>query len=286
MRRRLRLVGTIVVAGLGLAVAFGYGVAVSHYEVFPFSVLKFMQTSNARFRGSAADGKVLFDTLCAQCHGVDGSGGYGPSLARPHLGRAPDDEALRSIIVNGIDNGQMPPVRQTTVGEQNDLIAYVRSLSRATPAVAAGDPGRGRDVYARAGCAACHVLDGEGTSLGPELSGIAAVRGPEYLRQALVAPGAALPSGVSDVLEGRIEYLPVRVVTREGREVQGLRLNEDTFTLQIRDAQQQLHSFDKADLQELERMPQESLMPPYGDRLTSREIEDLVAYLLSEADEE
>ena len=83
-----------------------------------------MQRSNARFRGSSADGKVLFESLCARCHGVDGSGAYGPSLTRPTLTRAADDEALRTIIVYGIENGQMPPVRQTTRQEQNDLIAY------------------------------------------------------------------------------------------------------------------------------------------------------------------
>jgi len=287
VRRRLLLAGKLGAAALGLALAFGYGVIVSEYEVFPFSVLKFLQNSNARFRGSTADGKVLFDSLCAQCHGVDGSGGYGPNLARPRLNRAPTDEALRSIIVNGIDNGQMPPVRQTSVAEQNDLIAYVRALGRSTPAAAgSGDVNRGRELYGREGCAACHVLNGQGTPIGPELTGIGRLRGPDYLRQALVEPGAALPSGVSDVLQGRVEYLPVRVVTRDGREIRGVRVNEDTFTLQLRDGQHVLHSFEKAELRDIERTPRTSVMPPYGDRLTRQEQDDLIAYLSTEADRE
>jgi putative heme-binding domain-containing protein len=271
---------------LSLGLAFGYGVIVAEYEVFPFSVLKFLQSSNARFRGSTADGRVLFDSLCAHCHGADGSGAYGPSLRRSRLSRAPDDEALRSVIVNGIPNGRMAPVRQTTVEEQNDLIAYVRSLGRATPTSASGAAGRGRQLYAREACGTCHVRRGRGTPVGPELTDVAALRGPDYLRQALTDPGAALPTGASEILQGRVEYLPVRVVTRDGREIRGMRVNEDAFTLQLRDLQHQLHSFDKAELFELERTPRESVMPPYGDRLTQQDVDDLVAYLSSESEPE
>src|SRR5215475_8015968 len=60
--------------------------------------------------GGAADpvqGKRLFESHCARCHGISGHGGFGPSLARPRLRRAPDDAALRDLIHNGIPNTAM-----------------------------------------------------------------------------------------------------------------------------------------------------------------------------------
>ena len=53
-------------------------------------------------------GKQLFDIHCARCHGIGGTGGEGPSLTRLVLRHAGDDEALSSVIVNGIPNSDMP----------------------------------------------------------------------------------------------------------------------------------------------------------------------------------
>jgi cytochrome c oxidase cbb3-type subunit 3 len=268
---------TLVLACLGGA--FAYGIAVVYYEVFPYSLLKFAQRSNARFRGDAGDGKKLYDGLCSQCHGRDGTGAEGPSLARPRLARAADDESLRNIIVNGIENGRMPPVRQTTTKEQNDLIAYVRSLSQLTVTDIAGNAGRGKEVYERVGCAECHILNGSGNAVGPELTRIAQNLGRDAMRQALVEPAASLPHGTTDVLKGFDEYLPVRVVTRDGQEIKGMRVNEDTFTLQLRDSENQLRSFDKLELRELEKLARQSMMPSFKDQLSASEIDDLIAYL-------
>lgn len=279
MRRKWLVAAWTAAVGAGLVLAFVYGIAVAYYEVFPFSLLKFVQKSNARFRGDSAEGKKLFGSLCSQCHGVDGSGAEGPSLIRPRLSRAADDEALRRIIVDGIENGRMPPVRQTTTKEQNDLIAYVRALGRTTPTEAKGNARRGREVYDRLGCSSCHIMNGDGTAVGPELTRIAQNRGQDYLRQALIDPASALPSGTTDVSRGFDEFLPVRLVTRGGREIRGMRVNEDTFTIQIRDTENQFHSFEKLDLLELEQSPRESLMPSLKGRITEPEIDDLVAYL-------
>ncbi len=262
-----------------LLLAFGYGLAVGHYEVFPFTTIKRAQSSTARLWGDADEGKKLFESLCARCHGLDGSGGEGPSLNRPRLSRVADDEALRNILLNGIENGGMPPVRQTTVKEQNDLIAYVRALGRTTVAPHTGNAGRGREIYVSMGCPACHIISGEGTAVGPELTQIAERRGPEYLRQALLDPGSALPRGTSDVSDGFMEFLPVRVKTRDGKEIRGMRINEDTFTIQLRDADNQLRSFKKSDLGELERELNRGVMPSYRDKLTQAQLEDLVAFL-------
>ena len=78
-----------------------------------------------------------------------------------------------------------------------------------------------------------------------------------------------------------VDYLVIRVVDANGDEVRGMRMNEDSYTLQIRDARGVLHSFYKPALRELEREFDASLMRSYRDSLTDEEVEDLVAYLAS-----
>src|SRR5262249_49474877 len=140
-------------------------------------------------------GKQLFEGLCSDCHGFEGTGARAPSLNRATLTRAQDDDSLRAIIRDGLTDRGMPRVRRTTDNEQRQLIAYVRSLGRAARTGSAGDAQKGIAVYQRSGCASCHVVKGEGGTTGPELSTIGVQRGPEYLKQAILDPAAALPHG-------------------------------------------------------------------------------------------
>ncbi len=175
----------------------------------------------------------------------------------------------------------MPRVRRTTPGELRQLVAYVRSLGRAAASAGArGDAQKGKAVYQRSGCASCHVVQGDGGTTGPELTSIGSQRGPDYLRQSVIDPGAVLPHGTLPVPARNLdEFLPVRVVTRDGREVRGERINEDTFTIQLRDSNGQLYSFRKADLGQIEKEFGKSLMPSFKDRLSASEVDDLTAYL-------
>jgi cytochrome c1 len=67
--------------------------------------------------------------------------------------------------------------------------------------------------------------------------------------------------------------------TAAGETVRGIRVNEDAFTIQIKDAGGRFHSFRKAELRELRRLTGETPMPAYRGRLTEGELDDLVAYL-------
>jgi hypothetical protein len=73
---------------------------------------------------------------------------------------------------------------------------------------------------------------------------------------------------------------PVRVVTQDGKVIQGRRLNEDTYTVQLADDEGRLHSIAKAGLREFS-ISLESPMPSYKGELSSEELADLVSYLLS-----
>jgi len=69
-------------------------------------------------------------------------------------------------------------------------------------------------------------------------------------------------------------------VTRGGKVINGRRLNEDTYTVQLLDDQERLVSLTKADLREYTILTS-SPMPSYKESLSADELADLVAYLLS-----
>jgi mono/diheme cytochrome c family protein len=61
--------------------------------------------------------------------------------------------------------------------------------------------------------------------------------------------------------------------------VVGVPMNEDTFTVQIMDTSERVHSLDKKSLKSF-RHENRSLMPTYApDRLSDADLDDLVAYL-------
>jgi cytochrome c oxidase cbb3-type subunit III len=226
------------------------------------------------------EGKKLFDGMCARCHGIDGTGDEGPALNRAALAHAATDEALREVIREGIPDRGMPRVRRLTDGELAQIVAYVRSLGRTGAAAARGDAERGRAIYMRLGCASCHIVDGQGGSFGPELTQIGIQRGAGYLKQSVIGPAEMLPRGLSLVPgRGFAEYLPVQIRTRDGSVVRGIRVNEDPFTIQVRDANNQFHSYRKSDVEQVDKEFGKSLMPSFRGRLTDIELDDLIAYL-------
>jgi putative heme-binding domain-containing protein len=147
-----------------------------------------------------------------------------------------------------------------------------------------GDAAHGRSVFnGKGGCTTCHIVAGQGGSIGPDLSDIGVARGPAYLRDALLRPGAAPPTAasVSSGMGNYARFVPVHVVTSDGTEVIGERINEDTFTIQVRDAQNRFYSFDKSTLRSLDKQFGRSLMPSFANALSASELDDLIAYLVS-----
>jgi len=230
-----------------------------------------------------AAGRKLFDAQCTRCHGREGSGGAGPGLRRPKLRRAPDEAALVSVVRDGIRGTSMPANFQLTDRELVRVAAYVRTLGRLPSEVPPGSPERGRGLFTgRGGCPACHIVGGTGQGLGPDLSEIGLLRGPDHLAASLLDPGAELPlRAVGYEPGGYAAYLLVKARLADGVTVQGYRVNEDTFTIQLREASGRLRSLRKADLASLEKLPGQSPMPSYKGVFSPAELQDLVAYLAS-----
>jgi alcohol dehydrogenase (cytochrome c) len=126
--------------------------------------------------------------------------------------------------------------------------------------------------FGKAGCGACHEVSGRGGIVGPDLSGIG-TRPADSLREKILNPGG---NGAGGRGGG-----PAVVVakTQDGREIQGVRRGEDTFTIQIVDTSGQIHLLDKQKLAGL-RSENRSLMPAdYRSRLSEGELQNLLAYL-------
>ena len=223
-------------------------------------------------RSEVLRGEKLFQVHCALCHGPKGEGGRGPMLARARLSRAPDDAALLKILSDGIRGTEMPGAGAMSDREMRQTAAYVRSLGKVALKPVAGDAAHGAEIYRGKGnCASCHSIRGEGGVAGPDLSGIGESRSAAYLRESIVNPGAALPE----------DYLLVTVVPNSGQRVTGVRVNEDSFSILIRDSSGRSHSFWKKDLAQLDKQRGKSPMPSYKGQLSETELTDLVAYLVS-----
>lgn len=216
-------------------------------------------------------GAHLFAANCAPCHGPKGNGGRGASLARPRLPRAADDHALFLVIRDGILNTEMPGAWGMTDHEMWQTAAFVRTLGRVPPEQVPGDAAAGADVFRSKGCIDCHTVRTEGGRMGPPLTEIGERRSAAYLKGLLFDPQSFLPE----------DFTLVDVVTSTGGRVNGILLNEDTYSIQVRDLTGNLHSFWKQDVQTLEKHTDRTPMPSFGGRLTDRELEDLVAYLVS-----
>jgi putative heme-binding domain-containing protein len=161
------------------------------------------------------------------------------------------------------------PAFQFEKDDLDGLIGYLRSLSNGGGATstAAGDPKAGELVYSKNGCGNCHRVNKVGSIYGPELTRIGAGRSAAYLRESIVDPSA-------DIVEN---YAGVTVVTSDGKRVGGVRVNEDTFSVQIRKPDQAFALFDKTQTKEVIHETR-SMMPAYK-HLSASDLQNLLAYL-------
>ena len=211
----------------------------------------------------------LYNSNCITCHGANGDSIPGVNLRSNQFRRASSDADLTRVLQTGIPGTAMPPGKFGTA-DLAALVAYIRAMHEFdTRPATRGDAARGENLFEEKGnCTSCHRVKGKGSRLGPDLSDVGAIRSPEAMQRSLMDPTSSmLPLNRS-----------VRAMTREGKTITGRRLNEDTYTVQLIDANERLISLLKSELREYSVL-KTSTMPSYKDRLTAAELDDLVAYL-------
>lgn len=223
---------------------------------------------------AAADiqyGAAIYTAQCANCHGPTGDQVSGVDLRSGRFRNAVSDDDLRRIVLSGIPGTSMPG-RRLDNPEVVGVVAYLRNMRDFdAKAVPMGDSARGQALFDGAGrCSSCHRVNGKGSRIGPDLSEIGLSRSAGMVQQSLLDPSSTMMP----------INRPIRAVTRDGRTINGRRLNEDTFTVQIIDDQERLASLEKAQLREYTVLTT-SAMPSYRDKLGRNELADLVAYLVS-----
>jgi PQQ-dependent dehydrogenase (methanol/ethanol family) len=228
---------------------------------------------------AAAAGRRLFDQTCQSCHGPGGQGDRAPALNSGRFVHGDADADLFHAIRAGIAGSQMPPFANLSDDQIWELVAYIRSLNAPEPADTKGsilgDASVGQTLFfGKARCADCHQINGRGGIVGPDLS--MAGRLPEsVLRSKLLDPATPTSSGRGAPPRPQV----IVATTKDGREIRGVRRNEDTFSVQMIDASGTLHLLDKLSLASY-RVEDASIMPAdYATRLTPRELSDLVAFL-------
>lgn len=229
----------------------------------------FAQTASSTSDADVAAGAKTFRSHCAECHGLNGEGGRGPNLALGVFYHGSSDTELLNNISNGIPGTEMPALFYS-LDRVVQVVAYLRSLNRASAVPTKGNLQAGEALYRSSGCSQCHRIQADGGRLGPDLAGIGATRSAAHLRQAVLEPNA-------DV---RQRYWLVQFTRDDGKAIKGFLLNEDTYTVQLIDFDSKLESYAKSGLKNYQ-VEKTSMMPSYQGKLRSEQVDDLVAYLAS-----
>src|SRR5262249_57767911 len=104
----------------------------------------------------------------------------------------------------------------------------------------------------KGGCMKGQMVNGNGGRLGPDLTQIGSLRSPSHLRASILRPEEDVGAG----------YWAVDAVDKNGKSYTGIRMNEDTYTIQILDMKEDLHSLSKQNLRSLTVDRKKSRMPP------------------------
>ena len=218
-----------------------------------------------------SEGRQIFATNCAACHGLDGSGTQrAPNIAASdRIQRLSSADILR-IVSEGVPGTGMPGFSSLGEARLKAVVAYVRDLQGKTTATSVpGDPKRGRQLFfGTAGCSSCHALGARGGFIGPDLTAYAQTHPAERMKAAIIDRTAR---------DSKFEV--ATLAGADGQKYRGIVRNEDNFSLQLQSLDGSFHFFSKAGLKHIEREPA-SLMPSdYGLKLTPGELDDLVSFL-------
>ena len=235
-----------------------------------------------------AQGEQIYNQNCTSCHGPNGGAGeIGPeivhNLSMPLRGEL-DDNQILDVIRNGAPGTVMPAWKGKLA--EDDILkigAFLHSLKgTAIDNPLAGNVAHGEEVFWGKGqCGSCHTLGGKGTFKGPDLTNIAAERKSNLIIDALTKPNHRVygDGGVHlRSLPAMDTYDAVQITLNSGRTIDGVLLNQDSYSLQLMGDDNQLHLLDRSQVKAVANKP--PLMPTvYDKRLAKDEFADLMAFL-------
>jgi PQQ-dependent dehydrogenase (methanol/ethanol family) len=217
---------------------------------------------------SLAAGRHRFEERCGGCHGADGMGGErAPAIGSVNRGRLDSDDAVRSLIHDGIPDAGMPAFNLAEP-ELSEIVAFVHSrVAPARESMPQGDAGAGQAFFFGAGgCAHCHMMNGRGGVTGPDLSNSGSELTLAEMEQSLLKPAAHRKPGY--------EVATVRLAA--GTPVRGFLRNESLYDLQLQGFDGRLYLLRRADVSGVDREAA-AYMPAFQGGET--ELANVIAYL-------
>src|SRR5712671_6618822 len=184
-QRRMRILGAL---------------AVAHFIVAA-SLLRAQDKNPLADDANAAKlGEFEFRANCAFCHGLGArGGGRGPDLTRVQKKHGSSDADLFRTINGGVPGTAMPPNGATQQGvgmteeEIWQVISYIRSVQVKSSPQATGNAVRGKELFSgSAACASCHMMEGKGGRLGPDLTVTSSARSVDYIVDSVRNPSHRL----------------------------------------------------------------------------------------------
>lgn len=219
--------------------------------------------------GAIRVGEALFGARCATCHGADAQGIVAPDLTLLWA-TGVEDHRVFQIVREGVP-GSIMPASAAPDNELWAIVAYLRSISTVPLVIdASADIPRGQALFNSA-CSTCHRVNGQGGSMGPDLSRIAAIRSRDLLASAIRSPSALIGS----------RYRPITLVLDDGTQVRGTLKSEDAFSIQIMSTEQQLRGYRMSQVRGIFR-DKESIMPAFNaSQLSENDLNNILGYLTS-----
>jgi len=217
-------------------------------------------------------GMGVFRQRCADCHGTDGRGVRGPDITLVwSSGRT--TQGLFATIRGGVPNTEMPAFAAPRTSDREiwQMLAYLRTLAAPVPSgPPRGNAENGARLF-RVHCASCHRVNAAGGRIGPDLSRIGTSRSRDVLVLRIRRGSESFGQG----------FEPVTITPADGPPIQGVKKNEDLFSVQIMDTRERIQGYEKDKVRSVTNGAR-SAMPTFGpDRLGDRDLDDLVRYLLT-----
>jgi cytochrome c oxidase cbb3-type subunit III len=224
----------------------------------------------------AGEGRQLFESICASCHGLDGRGGErGPDIAtRPQIVQRSDSEIMEILRV-GRPAAGMPPFQSFGEAKLKALLLHLRSLQGKGSAVAVpGNAHNGKLLFfGKARCSECHMVQGVGGFLGRDLSTYGTTLSPTEIRSNILQAGERANKANKTAV----------VSMRDSRKFTGVIRNEDNFSIQLQSFDGAFHFLNRSDVTQVEFLAQPIMPTDYATSLTSSELDDIVSYLATVA---
>ena len=197
---------------------------------------------------------------------------FGRLLTRLESGRLPAE--VRLDLAEAVEQHGDPKLNALLTdyagSVDEDLGLYALALE-------GGDARRGRGIFYNnesAQCVRCHAVFEYGGNDGPGLEGIADRLTHRQMLEAVIRPSARLAPG----------YETLMVTMNDGTVTAGTVMERTPETIKLKVGKEDIQTVAVADIAEQETLP--SSMPSMEEKLTRREIRDVVAFLASLHNEE